>query len=141
MSTSGTKQGGVTGTRARRRLRARAVSFLSGTLFCIVFDRIYALFSHGVSSAAMNYMFLFPLLLGPICLLVFKGRREHGFYLCSLGIPTLVLGNLLTGVLEIAGAASPYLVIYYIVGGSLFSLGLLLSLITFLWAHSPWRRL
>lgn len=40
--------------------------FVAVTAACIVFDRIYALFGHGVSSPAMSGMYLFPLLGGAV---------------------------------------------------------------------------
>lgn len=111
----------------KQRFLRRALLFLFFTLFCVLFDRIYALFSHEVSSMSMTLMFLYPLIGGIFCLLLFQGRSNYGFTFCLLGIITLVLGSLLRGVFEIAGAGSKYLIAYPIAGWILFAVGSILG--------------
>jgi hypothetical protein len=43
-----------------------ALVYLGFSGFCIFFDRVYALFGHGVFSANMSLMFLYPLLGGAL---------------------------------------------------------------------------
>jgi hypothetical protein len=120
----------------------RACLAYSGTsVFCIVFDRVYALFGHGVLSDAMTLMFLYPLLGGVLpCLLLWLlspgSGRVRGYRLGSnlyhAGLATLILRSALAGVFEIAGTASPYLVFYLGAGVLLMLAGLLTVLPGFL---------
>ena len=96
------------------------------TAFLAVFIHwIYSLFSHGVSSPAMTWMFLYPLLGGVLCFTVL------GFALCRVyclpgyrlffnaynsGIATLTISSFLKGVFDIAGTESVYLGALYVAG-------------------------
>lgn len=118
----------VIGKKAKRRL----VITIGGTLFCILFARIYNFFGHGVTSGYMNWMCLYPLILGCGMYFVLIGRHllekvsgnAERFY--GWGIITLVFGNMLRGIFEIAGTSSPYVTVYWIVGGVLVLIGLML---------------
>lgn len=103
----------------------------------IAVDNIYALFGHGVRSAAMTWMFLYPLLGGTplyffLWLLVpdIAGQPLYrpGYNLHNSGIATLTCGSFLTGVVEIAGTASPYIRYITAAGWALAGAGLLLLL-------------
>ncbi len=84
------------------------------TLFCIVISFVYSLFSHGVSSPHMTYLFLYPLLLGDLVgLLLFCFEKNSSDYFWSLhlyhtGVVALMLSSLLKGIFDIAGTASIY---------------------------------
>ena len=105
-------------------LKTSAV-YLGTSLFCIVFNEVYALYGHGVRSAAMNTMFLYPLLGGSLlfCLLwlfrvntaTLRGYRAI-YNLYNSGIALLTVASALQGVMEIAGTSSPYLFILYLLG-------------------------
>lgn len=106
---------------------------LGAALFCALFGAVYEAFSHGVYSYAMIYAFAFPLVLGvlPLYLITvlraaFPPRAARRIY--HAGIATLTVGSLVTGVLEIYGTTNPLTVIYWIAGGALVLLGLLLWL-------------
>lgn len=89
----------------------------------------------------MTYMFLFPLLGGviPFMILWLRGYpritersgdparagNQYRFFFNSYnsGIATLTVGSLLTGILEIAGTASPYLSAFSIGGWMLLAAG------------------
>lgn len=94
------------------------------SIFTIIFDKIYSIFSHGVSSAYMDLMFLYPLIGGvfiySIILIFFKKleykKYRHSFNIYNSGIAILTVGSLLYGILEIAGTSSIYLRYYSIVG-------------------------
>lgn len=83
---------------------------------------IYNHFGHGVYSAYMTYMFLFPLILGGgiygliLILPMTKEISRLTFNLYNSGIATLTVGSLLKGIFEIAGTSSPYVVVYWLVG-------------------------
>lgn len=91
----------------------------------VLTDNIYALFGHGVRSASMTWMFLYPLLGGALVyllieLLIPRLSAAAGFRLsCNLynsGIALLTVGNFLRGILEIAGTESAYVPVFSIAG-------------------------
>jgi hypothetical protein len=96
------------------------------TLFCIAFNYIYSLFSHGVSSPFMSYAFVFSLVLGVVGFTVF-GRLNLGnrtaFNLYNAGIATLTVGSILQGIIDIAGADTTYPVWYFLVGTVFVAIG------------------
>lgn len=104
----------------------------------VVFDRIYALFSHGVASASMSLMFLYPLLGGalPALLLaclrpeIASARRWRLLYnVTGSGLAILTVGSLLRGILEIAGTGSAYLLFFTLAGGGCLLAGGVLFLV------------
>jgi len=99
------------------------------TLFCIAFNYIYSLFSHGVSSPFMSYAFVFSLVLGVVGFTVF-GRLNLGnrtaFNLYNAGIATLTVGSILQGIIDIAGADTTYPVWYFVIGAVFVAIGGLL---------------
>lgn len=107
-------------------------SYIIASISAVIFDRIYSLFSHGVSSAYMTFMFLYPLVGGALvyCLIYFfqknlkfeNLRLSFNFY--NSGIAILTIGSLLEGILQIAGTSSDYTIYYFI-------FGFLISLISF----------
>lgn len=92
--------------------------------FTILVNQVYGIFGHGVSSDAMTWMFLYPLVGGGVYLLLglllpnisqFSGYRLF----CNTynsGIAALTTGSLLKGIMEIAGTNSSYLKYYYLIG-------------------------
>ena len=96
------------------------------TLFCIVFNYIYSLFGHGVSSPFMSYAFVFSLVLGVVGFSVFDRlnlNNRIAFNLYNAGIATLTVGSVLRGVIDIAGADTTYPVYYFIVGAIFVAIG------------------
>lgn len=105
------------------------------SVFCFVFNKIYAIFGHGVNSDSMTYMFLYPLLLGvlPFLLLwLFVKQADNVphyrlFYNSyNSGIALLTIGSLLKGIFEIAGTSSPYLIVFTVCGWGMFAIGLVI---------------
>jgi hypothetical protein len=100
----------------------------------VAFDKVYDIFGHGVNSAAMTWMFLYPLLGGALFFFIigklaphvnkFEGYRVF-LNIHNSGIAALTLASLLKGIFEIAGTNSPYLVYYYIAGGVFIAAGLI----------------
>ncbi len=123
----------------RGNIRKTVLASLVFAMAAVAIDRIYALFGHGVSSAFMTWVFLYPLLGGALVyLLIAVSARlvigAPGYRLfCNIynsGIATLAAGSLLRGILEIAGTGSPYTALFFAAGGLLTAggLGLLLAL-------------
>lgn len=88
---------------------------------------IYTSFGHGVTSAAMTFMFGYAVLGAIFYIITNRLYAMHAkpyvsrFYNIStgwlhLGVATLCTGSFIKGVLEIAGTGSNYLLIFYIVG-------------------------
>jgi hypothetical protein len=111
------------------------ITYAIFSIFAIVVNKVYAIFGHGVSSAAMTWMFLYPLIGGALFYFLiyglsnkinkFKGYRLF-FNIYNSGIATLTFGSFLKGVMEIAGADSIYLKFYFVVGGLFIAAGLIL---------------
>ncbi len=109
--------------------------YLLLALTAILVDNVYAIFGHGVRSAAMTWMFLYPLLGGTMFYLIIdrwtqgiggsKGYRAF-YNLHNSGIATLTVGSFLKGILEIAGADSLYVLYFQVTGWVLVVIGLLL---------------
>ena len=106
-----------------KRIKKTIIIYFFTTIFTIVFDRIYALFSHGVSSLSMNLMFLYPLLGGVVVYYILgyllKNKKNSmiiSFNLYNSGIAILTVGSLLRGIMDIAGTSSQYIKYYFIIG-------------------------
>lgn len=107
-----------------KRIRKTIIVYFFISIFTIIFDRVYSMFSHGVNSSYMYLMFLYPLIGGTVSYLIFdilvsnfnykKFRLYFNIY--NSGIAVLTVGSLLHGIMEIAGTSSPYLIYYTIVG-------------------------
>ncbi|MDF2844565.1 MAG: hypothetical protein K0R00_2991 [Herbinix sp.] len=100
------------------------LTYLGVAIVSIVVDRIYSIFGHGVYSAAMSLMFLYPLLAGVIYFILFvlllkKAHLSFGFRLFknlyASMVTLLTVRSFLQGIFEIAGTNSPYLVYFYYV--------------------------
>lgn len=124
MSTSAVSSG----TSARQHYQSAALAYGAVTVFTLVANSIYALFAHGVSSAAMTYMFLYPLIGGvlPALLLwllasrgvpVPRSRAAQNLY--NAGFAALTVSSFLQGVFEIAGTASDYTLVIRLMGAGL----------------------
>lgn len=122
-------------TAGRLRLLRGAGAWLAAAVFAFVLARVYALFAHGVASPHMRLLFLYPLLGGAalygLLALVWPGvvgRRgwRAGFNLYNSGLVCAAAGSLLAGIFQIAGTASPYTAWFYVAGGALAAVGVLL---------------
>lgn len=106
------------------------------TIFLIILNYIYSLFSHNISSSYMTYMFVYPLIGGVfVNLLIIINKKITEiklFYIAksilNYGIATLIVGSFIKGVFEIAGTDSIYLVYYFYIGIILIIIGFLLIL-------------
>lgn len=92
------------------------IIYLILSVSAIAVDNIYALFGHGVRSASMSLMFLYPLLGGALFFLLLGFITPNiggmvyrlGYNLYNSGIATLTAGSLFKGILDIAGTASGF---------------------------------
>ncbi|MFV0528290.1 MAG: hypothetical protein ACK5MN_06190 [Lachnospiraceae bacterium] len=107
-----------------------ALSLLAAFLY--VFHMVYNYFGHGVESLAMNTVWIFPLglllLLWLLYLLMRKAMATNaGKNACRLFLSatiTLIIARILTGVFEIAGTGSSYLLLYYLLAAGLGLIGI-----------------
>lgn len=116
------------------KAKRTGIVYLVLSALCILINRVYALFGHGISSVAMSFMFLYPLLGGalPFLLLWLLGAKvDHlayyrFFYNCyNSGIAMLTVSGMLTGILQIAGTSSPFIVFFIVLGWVMVALGII----------------
>ena len=102
------------------------------SLFCLLFYMIYNLFSHGVQSPFMTFLFAWPLVLCviPYALFAFMPRIPGPSLLSTLtwntGTAVVTISSLLRGVFDIAGNSSIYQVIMMAAGLVILFIGLVL---------------
>ncbi|MFA6807860.1 MAG: hypothetical protein WCR27_02585 [Eubacteriales bacterium] len=117
------------------QLRKTILTYISMSLIAIVVDNIYAIFGHGVRSAAMTWMFIYPLICGALIYFLIerlipgvgKTTGYRLFYnVYNSGIATLTVGGFLKGILEIAGTSSTYIVLFNVIGWLFILVGLIL---------------
>jgi len=105
----------------RRRDRRATFVYLGVTLFCLVFEGIYARMGHGVSSVYMTWLFAWPLVggVGVFGTLWLVGRRslpDTAYRAWNAAIATFALGSATHGVFQIAGTASAFQPVYTVAG-------------------------
>lgn len=100
------------------------------SLFAMFFAYIYSLFSHGMSSPSMTYLYLIPFIAGcGIYLLLYfidenmAGRQYFRLFynIYNTAVAILSAGQLLNGIFVIAGSGSKLLSYYYITAAILFA--------------------
>jgi hypothetical protein len=111
------------------------LTYLALTVTAVLVDNIYALFGHGVRSAAMTWMFLYPLLGGALFYffigIIIPGISHAAGYrlfynVYNSGIAILTVGSFLKGILDIAGTSSPYILLFYMTACLFIAAGLTL---------------
>ncbi|MEG0772096.1 MAG: hypothetical protein RR409_02100 [Clostridium sp.] len=116
-----------------KQLRKTIVTYLILSVTAVVIDKVYGIFSHGVDSKAMTWMFLYPLIGGALIYFIIEKFMPHiirfegyrGFLnIHNSGIATLTIASFLKGIFEIAGTNSPFLQYFYIVGVAFLIVGL-----------------
>lgn len=122
----------------RKQLSKTILVYLILSVIAVIVDKVYGIFSHGVASKAMTWMFLYPLLGGALFysainlffpnIIKFTGYRVF-YNIYNSGIATLTFGSFLKGILEIAGTNSDYLVFFYIVGVAFILAGFIMMFI------------
>lgn len=108
----------------KRQLFKTAVVYFAVSVFCMIFDQVYAMFGHGVRSASMSFMFLYPLIGGAAVFLlqffilpaVSPGSYRFFYNIYHSGIAALTIKSMLYGIFEIAGTSSSYLTAFTVCG-------------------------
>ena len=110
----------------RKNTKTPVTTYGITTVFLIGFNYLYSLYGHGVSSPFMSYAFVYSLVLGVVGFTVI-GRlnleNRTAFNLYNAGIATLIVGSILRGIFDIAGADSSFPVYYFVVGTALVMIG------------------
>ena len=94
-------------------------SYFISSVILFIFQLVYHHFSHGVTSQALKWVWVIPMV-GGAFLFIFEKilntfRNRLAFNLFNTGLASYIVGMILKGILEIAGASSPYIGIYTIV--------------------------
>lgn len=121
----------------KKTIKKNRWTYFGLTLVTLVIAKVYGLFGHGVTSPAMTWMFLFPLIGGVVGYSFIKPllpknvtamdfRSFSNLY--NSGIATLSVGSFLQSILEIAGTNSVYVPYFYLSGAVLLAVGLSLLL-------------
>lgn len=96
----------------KKRILCKVCIYAGTAIFCAVFFLIYDQFSHGVRSAYMTFLFMWPLVLGVLPYLCFyriPTIRRPGILAENLyhsGVAALTVASLLRGIFDIAGTTS-----------------------------------
>lgn len=112
---------------------SKAAVYAAVAVLCVVIDQVYALFGHGVRSASMTFMFLYPLAAAVVYFLLGYSfpKAAAGNYgrlgvnAIGSGIAALTVGSFLVGVLEIAGSSSDYVFLFQVFGWFFTAAGLI----------------
>lgn len=105
------------GRPSRQTHLTAAKRYVVATVGCALFALIYAQFSHGVYSPFMTFMFAIPLIGGmlPAFCMTLAGARalpRTTRQAWGLALASLTVASCLRGVFDIAGTASPFLLVY-----------------------------
>lgn len=98
------------------------VGLAAGSVFLYLFKTSYNYFGHGVTSGALDSAWCWPLILlvfllvlGTVKPAMFKTAGMRASSRCYLlAIISVVIGRVLTGIFEIAGTSSGYVLVYYV---------------------------
>ncbi len=117
-------------------------TYLLLSLLAWIFNFVYSLFSHGVTSDFMANMYLVLLIGAVFYFLLFqipgvRRRRLYRVFVNTLNtsVAVLVVGMALRGVIEIAGSSSVYLDWYFDIAMAGFILSMLMFLL--MWILKP----
>jgi len=110
-----------------KSLRRHILAFLGAAAFGLLLSTVYNLYSHGVHSFFMSFLFLWPLL-GAVWYGILAALRVSPHRLSknlmNAGIATVTAGSLLRGIFEIAGTSSAYQNLFFTAGVILIFWGL-----------------
>ena len=113
--------------------------YLFISAFCLLIFLVYNIFSHGVLSFFMTFLFLWPLVLGvfPAFLLFLQMKNKRVFLrscvplrLWRSGVAAVTMASLLRGVFEIAGTDSIHTAVLFAAGLGFLAVGGICMLVT-----------
>ena len=116
----------------REELRGGLIISICCSGFCLVFYLVYNIFSHGVHSPFMTFLFAWPLALEVIptglCLMVrsLPGPSVLSSLSWNTGTALVTAGSLLRGIFDIAGNSSDHQFYMMVVGFTFLAAGLVL---------------
>lgn len=99
------------------------VSYTIIGLLLFLFQKVYHFYGHGVVSFALSSVWIAPLVVGILFAVFLFSKPDKGttslfrlsFNLMNTSLAVFTAGLILTGVTEIAGTDSPYILYFYIV--------------------------
>ncbi|WP_321387584.1 hypothetical protein [uncultured Enterococcus sp.] len=99
------------------------VSYTTIGLLLFLFQKVYHFYGHGVASFALSSVWIAPLVVGILFAVFLFSKPDKGttslfrlsFNLMNTSLAVFTAGLILTGVTEIAGTDSPYILYFYIV--------------------------
>ncbi len=117
-------------------------TYLLSSLFAWIFNFVYSLFSHGVTSDFMANMYL-VLLIGAVFYFLLHQipgvhrRRLYRVFVNALNtsVAVLVVGMALRGIIEIAGSSSQYLDWYFDIAVAGFIISIILFFLMWIINH------
>lgn len=119
-------------------IKKTIIIYFTISIITLVANLVYSLFSHGVSSNYMTWMFLYPLIGGVFfyfvmnCIVpnIYKYPYYRLFYnIYNSGIAALTTSSFLKGILEIAGTNSNYITIFNITSISIIIAAILILIV------------
>ena len=116
-------------------LLKRALNYLLISILLVLFNFVYSLFAHGVSSLYMQYAFLLPLTGGSLLCMLMIYLPKPGFWVrhvWRMGLVTLIIGFILHGVFDIYGSESELVKVIFYIGYGLLSTGFIMYIINVL---------
>lgn len=113
-------------------LRSGLIISISCSVFCLVFYLVYNIFSHGVHSPFMTFLFAWPLALEVLptglCLIVsaLPGPSALSSLFWNTGAALVTISSLLRGIFDIAGTSSDQQIYMMIAGFAFLAVGMIL---------------
>ena len=94
------------------------IAYLSATLAIAGIGSVYTYFGHGITSKYMTFAFVFPLAAGIICYIINALGLYDRFFVNAMNasMATITVGSVVKGILEIAGATTKFLKIFWLLG-------------------------
>lgn len=111
-------------------MKKTILGYVGSGLALFIFQYVYHLFGHGVTSISLKFVWLVPIIGGLIIILLntplhtLSNQLAFNLYNCGLAILSNVM--ILKGILDIAGSDSPYLSYFYLIAYPLIALSLIL---------------
>ena len=123
--------------------------YLLSSAFCLLIFLVYNIFSHGVLSFFMTFLFIWPLVFGFLpAFVLYIIMKKKPFILRSRiparlyrsGVASITMTSLLQGIFEIAGTDSIYTVILLSIGIGFLGVGGIGSLCTLRKYHGSYGK-